>query len=111
MFTAEERNLIAHFKKYYKKYNYNIRVLSTYDDEQIYTIDRFISFVEDLPSNRFTGGLQCLFSRRRATRKCEMENRQKKKREIELLESVYKNGWITEVDYQLQLKKLDDKYN
>ena len=111
MFTAEERNLIDHFKKYYTKYNNNIKVLSTYDDKQIYTIDRFIEFAEDLPRNGFTGGIRWFFSRRRAARKREMKKRREKEREIELLESVRKNGLITELDYQLQLKKLDDKYN
>ena len=111
MFTSEERNLIDHFKKYYKKYNNNIKVLSTYNDKQIYTIDRFIEFAEDLPRNGFTGWLRWLFSRRRVARKREMEKRREKEREIEFLESVRKNGLITELDYQLQLKKLDYKYN
>ena len=109
MFTAEERNLIDHFKKYYKKYNYNIRVLSTYDEEQICTITRFIDFTEDLPKDE--KDFQNVFCHRYAARKREMEKLREKEREIELLNSVYNNGWITEVDYQLQLKRLDDKYN
>lgn len=113
MFTTKERNLIDNFKIALNGNDDITKVFKerAYTDEQIYVIDRFIGFVEGLPMFRFTGWLRWLFSWRRSARRRKMEKLRKKKRATERLDFVFQQKLISELDYQLQLKKLDEKYD